>query len=189
MRPSRRMAIKQFAALVGASALAGNPGVRAQESSEPSIEQYLGDPLLQPVCVKDFEPLAKAKLDPLAYDYLVGGSEDEVSLRDNRSGFDRIVIRPKALVDVHSIRERFTFTGGSALAHFYRITFMQFLESQSYTAKERAVITRRAVGVVSGLLAGLGFVAGAGGAAPTVWGSVVLVDVTTHVRRTEATAP
>jgi len=47
--------------------------------------------------------LAKAKLDPVAYDYLVGGSEDEVSLRDNRSGFDRIIIRPKALVDVHNI--------------------------------------------------------------------------------------
>src|SRR5262245_39542598 len=104
MRPSRRKAIKQFAALFGTSALFGySPASRAQQTSEPSLEQYLGDPLLQPVCVKDFEPLAKAKLDPLAYDYLVGGSEDEVSLRDNRSGFDRIVIRPKALVDVHSV--------------------------------------------------------------------------------------
>jgi 4-hydroxymandelate oxidase len=104
MRSSRRKAIKQFAALVGASALAGHvPASRAQQVSESSIEQYLGDPLLQPVCVMDFEPLAKAKLDPLAYDYLMGGSEDEVSLRDNRSGFDKIIVRPKALVDVHKI--------------------------------------------------------------------------------------
>src|SRR5262245_54538162 len=104
MRPSRRKAIQQFAALFGASALARHfPAIKAQETSEPSIEQYLGDPLLQPACVMDFEPLAKAKLDPLAYDYLVGGSEDEVSLRDNRAGFDRIIIRPRALVDVHNI--------------------------------------------------------------------------------------
>jgi len=104
MRSTRRKAIGQFAALLGASALTRHePLSWAQEVSQPSLEEYLGDPLLQPVCVTDFEPLAKAKLDPLAYDYLMGGSEDEVSLRDNRSGFDRIIIRPKALVDVHKI--------------------------------------------------------------------------------------
>ena len=105
MQPSRRKRpLKQFATLFGTSVLFGNlPASTAQQTSEPSIEQYLDDPLLQPVHVRDFEPLAKAKLDPLAYDYLVGGSEDEVSLRDNRSGFDRIIIRPKALVDVHSM--------------------------------------------------------------------------------------
>src|SRR5262245_16818971 len=104
MQSTRRKIVQQLATLFGASAVAGQFRLSlAQQSSEPSIEQYLSDPLLQPVSVKDFEPLAKAKLDPLAYDYLVGGSEDEVSLRDNRSGFDRIIIRPKALVDVHKI--------------------------------------------------------------------------------------
>jgi 4-hydroxymandelate oxidase len=104
MRSSRRKAIKQFAALFGTSALLRNiPVSEAQQISEPSVEQYLSDPLLQPLHVMEFEPLAKAKLDPLAYDYLVGGSEDEASLRDNRSGFDKIIIRPKALVDVHNI--------------------------------------------------------------------------------------
>src|SRR5262245_15666149 len=102
MRSGRRHAMKQFAALLGASTLPV-PVSWAQQTSDPSVEQYLSDALLQPVCVTDFEPLAKAKLDPLAYDYLVGGSEDEVSLRDNRSAFDRIIIRPKALVDVHKI--------------------------------------------------------------------------------------
>src|SRR5262245_23038071 len=104
MQSTRRKIVQQLATLFGASAVAGQFRLSlAQQSSEPSIEQYLSDPLLQPVSVKDFERLAKAKLDPVAYDYLVGGSEDEVSLRDNRSGFDRIIIRPKALVDVHKI--------------------------------------------------------------------------------------
>jgi hypothetical protein len=31
------------------------------------------DPVLEPACVMDFEPLARAKLDRLAYDYLAGG--------------------------------------------------------------------------------------------------------------------
>ncbi|MBM3804652.1 MAG: alpha-hydroxy-acid oxidizing protein [Acidimicrobiia bacterium] len=104
MRSGRRTALRQLAAWVGGSAIAGRSGIGwAYQASEPSIEQYLTDPLLQPASIMDFEPLAKAKLDPLAYDYLVGGSEDEVSLRDNRAGFDRIIIRPKALIDVHKI--------------------------------------------------------------------------------------
>src|SRR6266851_3438643 len=61
------------------------------------------DPLYQPVRVIDFAPLAKAKLDPVAWDYLDGGSEDEVALADNRAAFNRIVMRPRALVDVHHI--------------------------------------------------------------------------------------
>jgi len=61
------------------------------------------EPLYEPVRVMDFSPLAKAKLDPLAWDYLDGGSEDEVSLADNRAAFNKIILRPRALVDVHRI--------------------------------------------------------------------------------------
>ena len=61
------------------------------------------DPLLEPANVFDFMPLAKAKLDPIAWDYLEGGSEDEASLRDNRDAFSRLILRPRALVDVHKI--------------------------------------------------------------------------------------
>jgi isopentenyl diphosphate isomerase/L-lactate dehydrogenase-like FMN-dependent dehydrogenase len=88
MALSRRAAFRRLAGMFGAARFLG-----AQEE----------DPVLGPVCVMDFAPLAKAKLDPLAWDYLEGGSEDEVSLRDNRKAFDRIIIRPRALVDVHKI--------------------------------------------------------------------------------------
>lgn len=60
-------------------------------------------PLYEPARVMDFAPLAKNKLDPVAWDYLDGGSEDEVSLEDNRKAFNRIILRPRALVDVHRI--------------------------------------------------------------------------------------
>jgi isopentenyl diphosphate isomerase/L-lactate dehydrogenase-like FMN-dependent dehydrogenase len=92
MRFNRRSAVKSLVGMVSASPLV------AQAVAPPE-----DDPLLEPACVMDFEPLAKAKLDKLAYDYLAGGSEDEVSLRDNREAFNRIIVRPKALVDVHQI--------------------------------------------------------------------------------------
>lgn len=86
---NRREAIRQFGLW-----MAGSGWLRAQEAQNP---------LMEPVCVMDFAKLAQAKLDPVAWDYLEGGSEDEVALHDSREAFNRIIIRPKALVDVHKI--------------------------------------------------------------------------------------
>jgi isopentenyl diphosphate isomerase/L-lactate dehydrogenase-like FMN-dependent dehydrogenase len=66
---------------------------------QPAVDE----PLLGPVNVMDFAAIAKQKLDPIAWDYLEGGAEDEFSLRDNREGFNRIIIRPKALTGVGQI--------------------------------------------------------------------------------------
>jgi isopentenyl diphosphate isomerase/L-lactate dehydrogenase-like FMN-dependent dehydrogenase len=100
MRFSRRYAIRQLAAMFASSVL-----MRAQDGDTTRAAAAIAsdDPVLDPVCVMDFAALAKKKLDPVAWDYLELGSEDEVSLRDNREGFNRIIIRPRALVDVHKI--------------------------------------------------------------------------------------
>jgi isopentenyl diphosphate isomerase/L-lactate dehydrogenase-like FMN-dependent dehydrogenase len=90
MHYSRRCALRELAAFFAAS-----PLLRGQGEAD--------DAVLDPVCVMDFAELAKKKLDPVAWDYLDGGAEDEVSLRDNRAAFNRIIIRPRALVDVHRI--------------------------------------------------------------------------------------
>jgi 4-hydroxymandelate oxidase len=55
---------------------------------------------MQPINIADYEALAKSRLEPMAWDYYVGGSDDEVSLRANRSAFERIRLRPRVLVDV-----------------------------------------------------------------------------------------
>jgi isopentenyl diphosphate isomerase/L-lactate dehydrogenase-like FMN-dependent dehydrogenase len=55
------------------------------------------DPLLVPANVFDFAKLAKAKMDPLAWDYIDEAAEDEASLRDNRARFEQIIIRPHFL--------------------------------------------------------------------------------------------
>jgi SAM-dependent methyltransferase len=48
------------------------------------------------------------------------------------------------LVDINELREPFTFTGGSPLAEFWRITYRQFLETQPYTDAERALMEQGA---------------------------------------------
>jgi isopentenyl diphosphate isomerase/L-lactate dehydrogenase-like FMN-dependent dehydrogenase len=43
---------------------------------------------------------ARRRVNQGAWDYLVGGSESETTLRRNRLAFDRIAFRPRILVDV-----------------------------------------------------------------------------------------
>ena len=77
----------------------------------------LKNPVYGAANIFDMQRLAKAKLDPLAWDYLDEGSEDETALRDNRAGFDKLVIRPHFLQhDVKQI-DISTTLFGKTLAH------------------------------------------------------------------------
>jgi 4-hydroxymandelate oxidase len=99
---TRRQAILTFSQFVAAS-----PLLKADRKYSD-----LDDPLAKQVNVFDFAKLAKAKLDPLAWDYLDEGSDDEVSLRANRTHFDDILIRPHFLInDVSSIDTSVTLFG------------------------------------------------------------------------------
>ena len=90
---SRREALQNLAAFFLAS-----PLLRAQSSASGG-----GDPMLELANVFDFAKYAQSKLDPVAWDYMDEGSEDEVALRDAREAFNRIIIRPRFLTDVHKI--------------------------------------------------------------------------------------
>ncbi|OHV73619.1 alpha-hydroxy-acid oxidizing enzyme [Pseudofrankia sp. BMG5.36] len=52
------------------------------------------------VNVEDFRRLARRRLPRAVFDALEGGAGDEVSLRRNRTAFDRIEFRPRPLADV-----------------------------------------------------------------------------------------
>lgn len=54
---------------------------------------------------------ARRRLNQGAWDYLVGGSESETTLRRNRHAFDRIAFRPRILVDVSDIDPSTSFLG------------------------------------------------------------------------------
>ena len=75
---------------------------QAPIASDPSAIDW-SDPLYGPVSVMDFAEVAKTKLDPLAWDYLEGGSEDELTLWENVQAYSNWIIRPRMLTDVHKI--------------------------------------------------------------------------------------
>lgn len=55
---------------------------------------------MEPVNVFDYEALAQDIVEPGAWNYFQSGSNDEVTLRANRTAFERIQLRPRMLVDV-----------------------------------------------------------------------------------------
>ena len=61
--------------------------------------------------VHDYESAAQARIERGAWDFYQGGSGDEVTLRANRSAFERIRLRPRMLVDVQNIDMRTTVLG------------------------------------------------------------------------------
>jgi isopentenyl diphosphate isomerase/L-lactate dehydrogenase-like FMN-dependent dehydrogenase len=54
---------------------------------------------------------ARRRIPQGAWDYLVGGSESETTLRRNRRAFDRIAFRPRILADVSTIDPSTTLLG------------------------------------------------------------------------------
>ncbi|KAK1414212.1 hypothetical protein QVD17_29953 [Tagetes erecta] len=65
----------------------------------------------EPVNVKEYQELAKQALPKMYYDYFAGGSEDQHTLRENIDAFQRIIIRPRILVDVSKIDMSTTILG------------------------------------------------------------------------------
>lgn len=52
------------------------------------------------VSLADYEPLARARMEAAAWEYVSGGAADEVTLRENRAAFDRLGILPRVLEDM-----------------------------------------------------------------------------------------
>jgi 4-hydroxymandelate oxidase len=63
------------------------------------------------ICVADFEPLAKAKMPAMAWEYVTAGAGDEITVRWNQEAFQRIRLKPRVLVDVSKLDTRVTLFG------------------------------------------------------------------------------
>ena len=50
------------------------------------------------VCIDDFRPLARRRLPRPVFDYLDGGADGEVTLRENCRVFDDVTFRPRHAV-------------------------------------------------------------------------------------------
>jgi isopentenyl diphosphate isomerase/L-lactate dehydrogenase-like FMN-dependent dehydrogenase len=62
-----------------------------------------GEDLLGPVNLHEFEDVARRKLHKLAYDFIAGGVEDELTLQANRAAYSHWDLVPRVMVDVTQI--------------------------------------------------------------------------------------
>jgi len=67
------------------------------------------DPL--PVNLIEYEDAARAKMPQPAFDFIAGGAEDEITLRDNRESFQRIRLLPRFLAGVSNVNLNTTVLG------------------------------------------------------------------------------
>jgi len=104
---------------------------------------------MRPINVFEYESLAKARLEPSAYDYFAGGAEDEVTLRENRAAFTRIRLRPRMLVDVTHV-ELATTVLGTPISMPILVAPMAY---QGLAAPEGEPATARAVGAAGTIMA------------------------------------
>lgn len=58
---------------------------------------------MPPVNVREFEPLARERMTPAAFDYYCGGAGDEHTLAENERAFRQITVWPRVLVDVSRV--------------------------------------------------------------------------------------
>jgi isopentenyl diphosphate isomerase/L-lactate dehydrogenase-like FMN-dependent dehydrogenase len=92
----RRKALKKFALFWASSPLLqGQFGPREGHRRIPSFDEIAN--------VLEFEPVARAKMKQVDYDYVAGAVEGEYSLKRNRRAFDWVSITPRGMTHVESI--------------------------------------------------------------------------------------
>ena len=69
---------------------------------------------MDPVNVREFEALARERLDPVHYDYFAGAAQDEITVRGNESAFARLALVPRILRGVAAPALDVTVLGADA---------------------------------------------------------------------------
>lgn len=83
--------------------LAGSPLLTSFSAFAQEIEETLGERLTNPdqvINVFEMEAVAREKVPPAHFGYLISGVDSDLTLRANREGYNRFQIRPRRLVDV-----------------------------------------------------------------------------------------
>jgi len=74
-------------------------GLIDQVTQEPRLIAAPGDAL----DIFDFEPVAKTKIPPAHWGYLITGTDDDATIKANRDGYSKWALRPRRLVDVSKL--------------------------------------------------------------------------------------
>lgn len=90
--------------------------------------------------LSDLESAARPKVIDPVWGYISGGSGAETTLRANREAFQRWVLRPRALVDVHEVDLSTTMLGERVEAPFYAcpVAYQGLVHPEGEVATARA---------------------------------------------------
>jgi isopentenyl diphosphate isomerase/L-lactate dehydrogenase-like FMN-dependent dehydrogenase len=105
---------RKFLQFLAASPLFAASDLAAFAAERPGL---LPDPMLwgprnldklishpkEAINVFDFEPVMQKNVPPAHFGYMASGIDDETTLRANREGFQKFVLRPRRLVDVSKV--------------------------------------------------------------------------------------
>lgn len=103
---TRRQALFSMGTLAAASTLPLKSSALSQEDSASGAQASE-----VPVCLTDFEPLAKGKMQSMAWEFLNAGAGDELTLRWNKEACQHIRLKPHVLVDASHLDTRVTLFG------------------------------------------------------------------------------
>lgn len=76
----------------------------------------LADKLSAACSIEDLRQLARERVPRGVFDFFDGGADDEITLRANREGFDRLRLRPRVLVNVQRPDPSTDIVGAAAAA-------------------------------------------------------------------------
>jgi 4-hydroxymandelate oxidase len=107
---SRRKFLQFLAAspLLAASDLAAFAAERPGLLPDPmlwgprTLDKLISSPK-EAINVFDFEPVMQKNVPPAHFGYMASGIDDETTLRANREGFQKFVLRPRRLVDISKV--------------------------------------------------------------------------------------
>ncbi|MBM3845652.1 MAG: alpha-hydroxy-acid oxidizing protein [Verrucomicrobia bacterium] len=88
------------ASLIAASA---TPPARKARRPRPDLASFIS--------VTDFELAFESRTNEMSRAFVKGGAADEITIRWNREAFDRIVLKPRVLVDVSQVDTRVKLPG------------------------------------------------------------------------------
>ncbi len=99
---NRRQALRSLFSFAATSPLWPSLVFAQQQQSVIYPPRY-SDEVMGPVNLHEMEEAARKKIHKMAYDFIAGGGEDELTLRANREAFTHIQLRPRVMVDVSRI--------------------------------------------------------------------------------------
>ena len=106
MAITRREALLSAGVMAAAGVLPTASRGETQQNSEAAAA--LGPEF---ACLTDFEPVAKQRMSPMAWDYVTGAAADEITVKANREAYQKIRLKPRVLVDVSALDTRVTLFG------------------------------------------------------------------------------